>query len=142
MLLRKEKGEGSVKTAITIYKQHGIKGLYKGFGPTWLRESMLGVYFGSYDAFMSFFKARNYPVQATCLLSGGFAGVATWAVMYPFDYIKTRIQSDSLTNPVYKNSFDCLQQEVNRKGLRVIFTGFQIMVVRAFVVNAAGFLCF
>lgn len=91
---------------------------------------------------MDFFKTRNYNMQASCLLSGGLAGVATWTVMYPFDYIKTRIQSDSLTNPVYKDSMDCLKQEVNRKGLRVIFTGFQIMMARAFVVNAAGFLCF
>jgi len=30
------------------------------------------------------------------LLSGGLAGVATWSVMYPVDYVKTRIQSDSL----------------------------------------------
>jgi len=38
------------------------------------------------------------------LLSGGIAGVSTWTVMYPVDYVKTRIQSDSLSNPEYKNS--------------------------------------
>jgi hypothetical protein len=39
------------------------------------------------------------------MISGGLAGVATWALMYPVDYAKTKIQSDSLTNPQYKNSF-------------------------------------
>lgn len=35
-------------------------------------------------------------MEAASLLSGGLAGVATWASMYPVDYAKTRIQSDSL----------------------------------------------
>lgn len=142
MLLVKEKGAGSVRTAINIYKQHGLKALYKGFNPTWVRESMLGIYFGTYDAFQNFFKSYNYDPQTSSLLSGGFAGVATWTVMYPVDYVKTIIQSDSLTKPEYKSSIDCFQRQVKTNGLPVIFTGFQIMIVRAFVANAAGFLCF
>ncbi len=142
VLLVKEKGAGSIQTAVNIYKSHGIKGLYKGFNPTWLRESMLGVYFGTYDALQNFFKSYKLNPQASSLLSGGFAGVVVWAAMYPADYIKTRIQSDSLTNPEYKSAIDCFQKQVKSKGLPVIFTGFQIMIIRAFVVNAAGFMCF
>jgi solute carrier family 25 carnitine/acylcarnitine transporter 20/29 len=103
---------------------------------------MLGIYFGTYDAFQTLFKSYNFTPQGSSLLSGGFAGVATWIVMYPVDYVKTRIQSDSLTNPEFKNSVDCFQRLVKSKGLPVIFTGFQIMMVRAFVANAAGFMCF
>ena len=66
----------------------------------------------------------------------------SWLSMYPIDYVKTKIQSDSLTQPVYKGTIDCLQKDIKSKGLKVIYTGFEIMMVRAFVVNAVGFLCF
>lgn len=91
---------------------------------------------------MNLFKARKMNLQAASLLSGGLSGVTAWFIMYPLDFIKTRIQSDSLTNPVYRNILHCLQTEVKAKGISVIYTGFQIMMARAFVVNAAGFMCF
>ncbi len=102
----------------------------------------MGVYFGVYDGLMSYSKRNQFNQQIASLLSGGLAGVATWATMYPVDYAKTKIQSDSLTNPQYKNSIDCLRTEIKSKGLKVMYTGFNIMIARAFVVNAVGFLCF
>ena len=86
--------------------------------------------------------SHKYNDKLSSLLAGGFAGVCTWASMYPIDYAKTLIQSDSFTTPKYKNAVDCLKKEVAAKGLPVIFTGFPIMVLRAFVVNGAGFVCF
>ena len=62
--------------------------------------------------------------------------------MYPIDYAKTKFQSDSLTNPQYKNATQCLISEVKAKGIPVMFTGFPIMMARAFICNAAGFTCF
>lgn len=81
-------------------------------------------------------------LQAASLLSGGCAGAIAWFIMYPLDFVKTRIQSDSLSNPIYKGVKHCFQSEVNAKGISVIYTGFQIMLARAFVVNAFGFMCF
>jgi Mitochondrial carrier protein len=61
-----------------------------------LRESFLGVYFGSYDFWMSFFRKDGEVSKVASFFSGGFAGATTWFIMYPVDYVKTRIQSDSL----------------------------------------------
>lgn len=74
-------------------------------------------------------------------LSGGLAGAFTWTIMYPVDYVKTRIQSDSLEKPQYRNSIDCFRKEFG-KGYSVIYNGFGIMIFRAFFVNAVGFLAF
>jgi len=41
---------------MNIYKQYGFRKLYLGFNVTMLRESFLGIYFGTYDFFMSFFR--------------------------------------------------------------------------------------
>jgi solute carrier family 25 (mitochondrial carnitine/acylcarnitine transporter), member 20/29 len=102
----------------------------------------LGLYFGIYDSLKFYSKAHKYNEKLSSLISGGIAGVCCWATMYPMDYAKTLIQSDSLTAPKYKSAVDCISKEVAAKGIPVIYTGFPIMVIRAFVVNAAGFLCF
>lgn len=126
---------------MNIYQQYGLRKLYLGLNVTILRESFLGIYFGTYDFCMSYFRKDGKVPMLGSLLSGGLAGVATWSVMYPVDYVKTRIQSDSLENPQYKNSIDCFQKEL-KLGYRVLFRGFEIMIARAFFVNAFGFMCF
>ena len=108
--LRKEKGEGSVRTAINIYKQHGIRELYLGFYSTILRESFLGLYFGTYDFLIRYFKKDGVVSKAGSFLAGGLAGTATWFAMYPIDYVKTKIQSDNFEKPEYKNSIDCFKK--------------------------------
>lgn len=87
---------GSVKMSIDIYRKYGLRKLYLGFCSTWLRESFLGVYFGTYDTLMFYARENKYPEKLSNLLAGGLAGIATWASMYPVDYAKTRIQNDSL----------------------------------------------
>ena len=108
LLNRDANGEGSVKTAVNIYKKYGLRKLYLGFGPTWLRESALGIYFGIYDAAFTYYKKSNSESNSS-LLAGGLAGVATWSAMYPVDYVKTIMQSDSLEKPQYKNSMEILR---------------------------------
>lgn len=142
VVLRKQKGEGSVKTAIRIYKQYGLRKLYLGLNITLLRESFIGVYFGTYDFLKRFFTVDGKLSKNGSFLSGGLAGVTTWFVMYPVDYVKTRIQSDSLENPEYKNSLDCFKKQLGRKGLKNFYIGFTIMLWRAFFVNAGGFVAF
>lgn len=44
------KYHSSIDAGISIYKKHGIKGLYLGFYPTLLRENIaLSVYFSVYE---------------------------------------------------------------------------------------------
>jgi hypothetical protein len=40
-------------------------------------------------------------------LAGGLAGCSSWLFIYPVDYIKTVIQSQSLSNLKYKSATDC-----------------------------------
>lgn len=90
---------------------------------------------------MRWFRKDGEVSKVGSFLSGGLAGATTWTVMYPVDYIKTRIQSDSLEAPQYRNSIDCFRKEFG-KGIGVIYNGFGIMIFRAFIVNAVGFLAF
>jgi len=49
-----------------------------------------------YDELIAHFKHNGQVSLTGSLLSGGLAGLTTWAIIYPIDYVKTLIQTDSL----------------------------------------------
>lgn len=76
------------------------------------------------------------------MLAGGITGIIAWLVSYPFDFVKTLIQTDSLSNPKHNSMAGYFREEISKGSIMRIFTGLQIMMYRAFVVNATGFMCF
>ena len=84
-----------------VYNVEGIKGYYRGFWVTFIRDvPSWGVYFYSYEVFKKLINRSlskdngSTPHQSNLMvmsLSGGLAGIASWLVSYPFDVIKTDI---------------------------------------------------
>lgn len=72
------------------------------------------------------------------LVAGGIGGIAAWAISYPFDVIKSRLQSSTQ----YKGTWDCALQSYRAEGHRVFFVGLGTTVVRSFPVNAVIFLVY
>lgn len=127
-----------------ILSEYGFTKLYTGFKSTWLRESFaLATYFSVYEVGKKFLipDPKEVPLWSA-LLAGGLAGVATWSATYPIDYIKTLIQTDSLDKPRHNSMMGYFREEASKGSIKQFFVGFEIMLVRAFFVNAAGFLCF
>ena len=102
----------------------------------------MGIYFGVYDTIRHYLKDHKYAEKISALVAGGIAGVVDWSCMYPIDYVKTLIQCDSLTNPQHKSAIECFKKEVRTKGISVIYTGYSVMVPRAFAANSVGFAFF
>ena len=101
------------------------RNIYKGFGITSIRESLGG---GIY--FYSYYKMKNNEYikgEMNILLSGGIAGSLSWLLTYPFDVIKTRIQSGECSSIV--KSFK----------MGNLFKGLRICLLRSFIVNSIGF---
>lgn len=112
-----------------------IKTLYRGFTPTIIRNiPASGFYFGVYNYVYNYYKSNNQPLLGS-LVAGGSAGAICWSSTYPLDNIKTRIQSDGLTNRKYKNMLDCIR----KTSFRNMWNGFIPCIVRAVPVNAAIF---
>ena len=125
-----------------ILREHGLRKLYLGFNSTALRDSIgLGCYFGTYDYLIRFFTHEGQVNLLGSMLAGGTAGMAFWAFIYPVDYVKTMFQSDSLTEPKFRNNWHCAQVEA-MKGYRTFFRAFDIMMARSLIANAFGFMCF
>ena len=127
-----------------IYLTEGIPGVYRGFLTTVLREGpSFGVYFLSYEFLCQ--RAKHLLKQpldtdlttGPILLCGGVAGMATWLSTYPVDVIKTRMQEDRVGK--YKGNMDCLRKCFMQGGVRSLYKGLGVTLVRAFPVNAATF---
>ena len=89
---------------------------------------------------MKRFREKGHEILGA-FVAGPLAGIALWAPVYPIDYVKTLIQSDSLAKPKYRGAMDCALRE-KKKGVAVFYRGFGIMMARAAIVNMFVFSCF
>ena len=65
------------------------------------------------------------------MTAGGLAGIAYWALVFPLDTLKTRIQTDSPHKPAYSGMLDCARKVVRAEGLAGLFKGWQPCFARA-----------
>lgn len=133
---------GPLEVARSIFKNEGLRGMYRGLTITVLRDAPAhGFYFWTYEYVRELLhpgcRKNGQESFRTMLIAGGLAGVASWISCYPLDVIKTRIQAQS--SPKYGGIVDCFRQSVSEEGYRVLWRGLGTAVSRAFVVNGAIF---
>ncbi|TEB31327.1 mitochondrial carrier [Coprinellus micaceus] len=111
------------QVAWQIFREQGVRGLYRGVGATALRDVGYGAYFFAYEATCRWFLASGGGLKGTVaggedpavrmleeagslgwgalMVAGGVAGVAGWVFTFPMDVVKTRIQA---SQPIYAAS--------------------------------------
>lgn len=132
------------------------KFLQIGFVPTALRDSIgTAFYFMIFEhLYACLMEDKQLPGGLAGFLSGGVAGTVSWAVIYPFDVIKSHMQASSaLSSSKVPTSSRCvasLQRTQNLKagvlsvtkalweerGVRGIYRGVVPVLVRAFPIHA------
>ncbi|KIM45352.1 hypothetical protein M413DRAFT_338382 [Hebeloma cylindrosporum] len=134
-----------------IYGQNGIAGIYKGQGVTLLREaSGYGVYFLTYEKLVQWEMAkkgirRDQIKPINSIAYGAAAGYALWAVIYPIDMIKSRMQTDGFspaTGQKYKSTLDCVRTVWRTEGAGAFVRGLTPTLIRSPFANGATFLGF
>ncbi|KAF9232663.1 mitochondrial carrier domain-containing protein [Melanogaster broomeanus] len=134
-----------------IASQHGIAGLFKGQCVTFLREATgYGVYFLVYEKLIQremtqkgIRREQISPVNA--ILYGAAAGYGLWAVIYPIDMIKSRMQTDGFTPSTgqkYASARDCVRQVWRTEGIGAFTRGLGPTLIRSPFANGATFLGF
>jgi solute carrier family 25 (mitochondrial carnitine/acylcarnitine transporter), member 20/29 len=127
---------------------HGgvLKGLYRGEAVTILREAQAyGVWFLAFEYMMNADAARNKIERkeiatAKVAFYGGLAGEALWLGSYPFDVVKSKMQSDGFGEKMrYKGMNDCFRQTYRSEGLRGFWKGIGPTLLRAMPVSAGTF---
>ena len=69
-------------------------------------------------------------------IAGGVGGTSYWVFNYPFDYVKTLMQSDKFGELKYKGMGDAFRQHYAAGGWQTFFKGYLICMMRSFPVNA------
>ncbi|KAM5249078.1 solute carrier family 25 member 45 isoform 3-T3 [Ctenodactylus gundi] len=135
---------GSMHCAVTIFREEGPRGLFRGAWPLTMRDTpTMGLYFVTYEGICRECTPEGqHPTSATVLVAGGFAGVASWITATPLDVVKARMQMEGLTQRAYRGTLDCVVSSFRQEGLKVFFRGVTINSTRAFPVNAVTFLSY
>ena len=142
-----------------ICNEHGLKGIYRGFFATCLRQGpSFAIYFPVYHILKetigrnngddnntsSINKQSSVSLWCSSALAGGLAGSLSWIIVYPVDVIKSRIQSLPIdTISAKKKSFYSIARNIyqNEGGIiPLIFSrGLAVTILRAFPVNGTIF---
>ena len=128
--------KNSVDCIKRVTKEHGVKGLYRGFTSTCVRDTIgCGVFFWVYQGLArKVFGGEGKNAEDMKLwqvfVSGGLAGLGFWIPVYPIDVIKSRMQADSLINPRYSSTLACINESLKESG--VLFRGMVPCALRAF----------
>jgi solute carrier family 25 carnitine/acylcarnitine transporter 20/29 len=148
-LLQVQKSSGGVPKYTGLYdcfkkvfKESGVRGVYRGLGPTLIREIIGGgAWYVTYEGLLRSMRSRDSTRDEVgtipILLAGGAAGFSFWVLMFPVDVLKTRLQ---VSVEAYPNGARGLLKEVIKKeGVQVLFRGYVPALIRAVVVHAALF---
>jgi len=126
-----------------LLRSRGPRALYQGYSAVQLRNiPAFAVYFEFFEQAKTWVTpAGQQPSLFGTFLAGGWAGFGFWGIFYPFDVIKTRMQTDA-TFPKdrrYKSTIDCFNQIYSQEGAKGFFKGYYPAVLRAVIVNACIF---
>lgn len=147
---------GPLDAVKKIYSAHGIAGIYKGQAVTLLREATgYGVYFLSYEKLIQWEMSKKgirrdqinpmntvlYGAAAGYAVSSGLTsyppfvsqGFQLWAVIYPIDMIKSRMQTDGFTSSTgqkYTSTLDCVRRVWRTEGISAFTRGLGPTLIR------------
>jgi solute carrier family 25 folate transporter 32 len=119
---------GTLPSLILIYKEEGIRGLYRGFQPTLIGYvPTWALYFSLYNNARHYFQ-ESFPKSSihlhnmgAAVCAGAVANVAT----NPIWVIRTRLQTQEhvLGKPEYIGTWDVAKKMYEREGMRSFYKG-------------------
>lgn len=139
-----KKYDGPVDCAKKLYKEGGIRSVYRGTAATLLRDvPASGMYFMTYEWLQHVLTpaghSRGELSIGRTLFAGGMAGVFNWIVAIPPDVLKSRLQT--APHGKYPNGIRDVARELLREdGVLALYRGVTPVMLRAFPANAACFM--
>jgi solute carrier family 25 carnitine/acylcarnitine transporter 20/29 len=146
-LMQSSPGRGkyasSLDCARQLFKEGGIKSVYRGTAATLLRDvPASGLYFGGYEFLLRAMtpegKSRKELSPGRVLMAGGVAGMANWGWAIAPDVLKSRFQT--APEGQYNGIRDVFRELMRNDGPKALFRGITPILLRAFPANAACFL--
>jgi len=114
-----------------MIKTEGVRGLFKGFGPTMISGApYTGIQMTTYELFK---RATPGDTLFWQLTNGAMSGLIAQTITYPGDTIRRRMQNNGAGGApkIYRNSFHCTAETWKNEGFRGFFKGAWTNTVRA-----------
>ena len=84
----------------TIWRQQGVRGLYRGACMTMLRDLPgFAIYFSVYENATEAFRPYRRGFFSSfflVMLAGSMSGMVSWSTIYPIDIVKTQVQTQPI----------------------------------------------
>ena len=125
--------------------EEGIRGYYKGLGPTLLSGPFyVGMQMTFYSEGLKLLKEKEIlenDIVLQGLITGSFAGITAQTITYPGDTIRRQMQSNGIGGKkrLYSNSWQCLASIMKNEGLVGLYRGLPINIFRAIPGSAIQF---
>jgi len=135
------KYSGPVDVARSLYREGGLRSIFKGSAATAARDGPASAaFFASYELIQRWISGpeRCELSVSKTLLAGGMAGICNWVVAIPVDVVKSRLQA--APEGVYSGALDVLLKLLRAEGFGALWKGAVPVLMRAFPANAACFL--
>lgn len=135
---------GSMDAGVKIFKKYGLRGVYQGLLATIVREmGFCAGFFSFYEMTKRQFRdTPNAPLSSfETFIAGGITGILTWSLIFPADTLKSIAQTDALapSRQKYNGYFNMVRKVVKENGVRHLYRGLDVCLMRAFPVNAVTF---
>lgn len=126
-----------------------LRGVYRGQMVTYFREiQAYGVWFLSFEYMMNQDAKRNNVKREDIPswkvgLYGGVAGEFLWLGSYPFDVVKSKMQSDGFgSQRKFSSMTDCFRKTMAAEGFGGFWKGIGPTLLRAMPVSAGTFIVY
>merc|ERR1712137_769625 len=134
------KYKGSFRGGLYIIQQEGLVGLYKGIGPSLIREAVYStIRVGGYDLIKSFLSSpqdAEFPFwKKVC--AGLTSGAIGAAISTPTDVVKVRMQANETHHKRYRGTLDAFGQIYRQEGFQGLFKGTVPNTQRAALLTAS-----
>ncbi|XP_043476003.1 congested-like trachea protein [Leptopilina heterotoma] len=139
----KPKYSGPKDVVRQLYREGGIRSIYKGTCATLLRDMPAsGMYFMTYEGLQRLMTPEDGKLSLlSTIIAGGFAGVANWIIGMPPDVLKSRLQT-APEGTYTRGIREVFVKLIKEDGALALYRGVVPVMLRAFPANAACFLGF
>ena len=124
------------KLARRLIKRQGVSSLFKGYLCTLIRDvPAFAVYFGLFEIGCKYFIKPSDPLWRELffqMIFASLAGIGSWVVTYPFDIIKTVIQ----TSDKHLTIREVFRENYKNVGMKYFFKGMGATSLRAIPMEA------
>ncbi|KAI3836552.1 hypothetical protein MKX03_033040 [Papaver bracteatum] len=143
---------GTTNAVQELFDEAGIRGFWKGVGPTLLMVSNPSIQFMIYETLLKKLKARraltgkaNSGVTALeTFLLGAVAKLGATVMTYPLLVVKSRLQAKQVTggdkNLHYKGTLDAIMKMIQYEGLYCFYRGMSTKITQSVLAAAVLFM--